>query len=82
MQVGLHAVRECLLFINNAHKGDFSAGIPLPQSRPLEDRITSLEGKDRDCFLRFMRRMLQWEPEKRSSAKELAEDEWIIKHTT
>lgn len=53
---------------------------------PLERRETSLEGEDkkedRECFLRFMRKMLQWEPEKRSSAGELTEDEWILKHTT
>ncbi|KAL3456637.1 kinase domain protein [Aspergillus heterothallicus] len=30
-------------------------------------------------FLRMMRRMLQWEPEKRSSARDLAQDEWIRK---
>jgi hypothetical protein len=28
-----------------------------------------------------MRKMLQWEPEKRSCARELVEDEWIVKHT-
>ncbi|KAG6188441.1 hypothetical protein E4U10_005257 [Claviceps purpurea] len=59
--------------------GEFCAGIPIPEPRPLEQRETSLKGEDKDCFLRFMRKMLQWEPEKRSSAKELAEDEWIVK---
>ncbi|GME41392.1 kinase-like protein [Neofusicoccum parvum] len=66
--------------------GDFCAGISIPESIPLEQRETSLEGEhrkeDRECFLRLMRKMLQWEPEKRSSAEELAEDEWIRKHTT
>jgi hypothetical protein len=46
---------------------------------PLERRETTLEGEDKESFLRMMRRMLQWEPEKRSSAKELAEDDWIRK---
>jgi hypothetical protein len=46
---------------------------------PLEKRETTLEGEDKESFLRMMRRMLQWEPEKRNSAKELAEDEWIRK---
>ncbi|KAG6186197.1 hypothetical protein E4U10_005854 [Claviceps purpurea] len=55
-------------------------GISIPESRPLEQRESVLEGEDRDCFLRFMKKMLQWEPEKRSSAKELLEDEWILKH--
>jgi hypothetical protein len=67
-------------------KGVFSAGIPIPRSRTLDDRDTSLQGEenreDRESFLRFMRKMLQWEPEKRSCARELAEDEWILKHTT
>ncbi|KAG6290732.1 hypothetical protein E4U46_001627 [Claviceps purpurea] len=62
--------------------GEFCAGIPIPEPRPLEQRKTSLKGEDKDCFLRFMRKMLQWEPEKRSSAKELAEDEWIVKQYT
>ncbi|KAK7536422.1 kinase-like domain-containing protein [Phyllosticta citribraziliensis] len=66
-------------FFNDA--GDFCAGIPIPESTPLERRETSLEGEDRECFLRLMRKMLQWEPEKRSSARELVEDEWIQKHT-
>ncbi|KAG6226044.1 hypothetical protein E4U25_008116 [Claviceps purpurea] len=56
------------------------SGISIPESRPLEQRESVLEGEDRDCFLRFMKKMLQWEPEKRSSAKELLEDEWILKH--
>ena len=67
-------------------KGVFSAGIPIPCPRTLDDRETSLQGEenkeDRELFLHFMRKMLQWEPEARSSARELAEDEWIIKHTS
>jgi len=63
--------------------GEFCAGIPLPAARSLEDRETTLRGEqeDRASFLRLMRKMLQWEPEKRSSAKELMEDEWLRKHT-
>lgn len=50
----------------------------LTERIPLEERETSLEGKaEREAFLRLMRKMLQWEPEKRSSARELAEDEWL-----
>ncbi|KAG6157464.1 hypothetical protein E4U11_005240 [Claviceps purpurea] len=57
-----------------------NVGISIPESKPLSQRETVLEGEDRDCFSRFMRKMLQWDPEKRSSAKELAEDEWVLKH--
>ncbi|GLB01970.1 hypothetical protein AtubIFM57258_000382 [Aspergillus tubingensis] len=50
----------------------------LTERIPLEERETSLEGKpEREAFLRLMRKMLQWEPSKRSSARELAEDEWL-----
>jgi serine/threonine-protein kinase SRPK3 len=72
------ATRGSLFCFNTPFEGEFCAGIPLPESRPLEDRETNLEGKERECFLRFMRKMLQWEPQKRSSARELAEDEWIL----
>jgi hypothetical protein len=52
----------------------------------LEQRETSLleesDAADRELFLRFMREMLQWEPEKRSTARELAEDEWVCKHAS
>lgn len=62
-------------------KGDFSAGIPTPGPKTLEYRETTLQGEenqeDRELFLRFKRKMLQWVPEARSCAKELAEDEWI-----
>lgn len=44
---------------------------------PLEQRETSLEGEDKEKFLRLVQKMLQWEPEKRSSAKKLEKDEWL-----
>ena len=66
------------------YTGQFCASIPLPEHKPIEDRETTLkdEGADRDRFLRLMRKMLQWDPEKRSSARELSEDEWIRAHTS
>ncbi|KAB8255137.1 kinase-like domain-containing protein [Aspergillus pseudonomiae] len=44
------------------------------------DLLTDPGKLEREMFLHFMRKMLQWEPSKRSSAKELAEDEWIHSH--
>ncbi|KAK0754519.1 kinase-like domain-containing protein [Schizothecium vesticola] len=52
--------------------------IPLPDAVSLEQRESSLEGESKDKFLAMMRKMLQWDPSKRSSAKELANDEWIM----
>lgn len=58
--------------------GTFCAGIPVQEHTPLEVREnSSLEGEEREKFLRLVRKMLQWEPERRSSAKELEEDEWL-----
>lgn len=52
--------------------------IPVPDAVPLEQRESSLEGEGKEKFLAMMRKMLQWEPSKRSSAKKLADDEWIM----
>lgn len=57
--------------------GELLAGISLKDRIPLEERETTLEGEDKARFLLLIRKMLQWEPGKRSSAKELKEDEWI-----
>ncbi|OAQ73078.1 CMGC/SRPK protein kinase [Pochonia chlamydosporia 170] len=59
-------------------KGDLRADIPLPDSISLEEKETSLEGESREKFLAMMRKILQWEPSRRSSAKALADDEWIM----
>lgn len=76
----LAAGRQAQKFFSET--GEFREKGLLKGPTPLEQRETTLEGdgEDRERFLRMMRRMLQWEPEKRSSARELAEDEWIRKH--
>ena len=57
--------------------GDFYAKALLENLIPLEQRETTLEGEDKASFLRLVQKMPQWEPAKRSSAKELQQDEWI-----
>ncbi|KAJ5247267.1 hypothetical protein N7468_002250 [Penicillium chermesinum] len=58
-------------------EGNFCAGIPVPEYTPLEARETTLEGEEKEKFLCLVRKMLQWEPGKRSSARELEEDDWV-----
>ncbi|KAK9415426.1 putative Protein kinase domain-containing protein [Seiridium unicorne] len=58
-------------------EGNFIAKVQLTDRVPLEEREITLEGRDKVSFLRLMRKMVEWEPSKRCSAKELAEDEWI-----
>ena len=48
-----------------------------PAPRPLELRENVLEGEDKARFLRFVSKMLRWEPSERSHAHELIDDEWI-----
>lgn len=43
----------------------------------LEDSEVYLEGENQKRFLAFLRKMLQWEPEKRPTALELLQDEWL-----
>lgn len=77
----LAAGRQAQKFFSET--GEFREKGLLKGPTPLEQRETTLkgeDGEDRERFLRMMRRMLQWEPAKRSSARELAEDVWIRKH--
>lgn len=73
----------CLIFCNlqsltfHICPGTFAAGIDLPDSTSLEEREAHLTGDDQRRFLDFMRKMLQWAPERRSPARELFEDPWL-----
>ncbi|KAM5508252.1 magnesium ion transporter [Microsporum canis] len=60
-----------------SNDGEFCPGVPIQDRVRIEERETALEGEDKARFLRLVQKMLQWEPSKRGSAKELAEDEWI-----
>lgn len=54
----------------------------MPDTVSLEQRETTLvDSNDRQLFLQFMSKMLQWDPSKRHSAKALAEDDWIRRNT-
>jgi serine/threonine protein kinase len=44
----------------------------------LEAELTALEGEAKTDFLRFLRRMLQWDADKRTSAQELLKDPWLV----
>ena len=49
----------------------------IPHDFNMRDSVRSIEGKDKEQFLNFVRKMLQWLPEKRESARELLEDPWL-----
>ncbi|KFA77297.1 hypothetical protein S40288_01269 [Stachybotrys chartarum IBT 40288] len=43
----------------------------------LENTISCMKGEEKRMFLKFVRRMLRWDPSERSTAKELLEDPWL-----
>ncbi|CAG8973431.1 hypothetical protein HYALB_00006457 [Hymenoscyphus albidus] len=51
--------------------------LPLLASSSLEAVEENLDGKDKEMFLNFVKSMLQWEPEKRKTARELLHDPWL-----
>jgi serine/threonine-protein kinase SRPK3 len=53
------------------------AGIPIPPTTILEESEENFEGEDKKAFLQFMRKMLQWVPEERQTAKQLLGDPWM-----
>ncbi|KAJ3514707.1 hypothetical protein NLJ89_g2229 [Agrocybe chaxingu] len=57
-------------------EGNWKAPIQIPDTS-LEEAENRLEGEDKIHFLKFIRRMLKWKPEERSSACELLEDDWL-----
>lgn len=61
--------------------GEFKHKDLIPNGVNLSDSVLSIEGEDKEQFLTFVRKMLQWLPEKRLSAKELLEDQWLSRES-
>lgn len=49
----------------------------IPHGLKTEDTVTGLEGEEKQEFLSFAKKMLQWLLEERKPAKELVEDPWL-----
>ncbi|KAF3003880.1 hypothetical protein E8E14_007789 [Neopestalotiopsis sp. 37M] len=60
-----------------SNDGIFTAGIDLPNSTSLEEIEMLLPRDEQEHFLKLMRKMLQWIPERRSTAAELYQDLWF-----
>lgn len=50
---------------------------PIPKGVSWESKEKRLEGKEKEEFLRFMKRMIQWDPERRATAAEMLEDPYL-----
>lgn len=64
------------LVIQNVLTGKSISDVPISGVR-LEEYEEHLEGENKKTFLRFLRKMLQWRPEDRSTARELLGDPWL-----
>lgn len=49
----------------------------VPKDFTWDSRCSSLEGEEREGFLRLVKRMIKWDPEERAKAGELVKDEWL-----
>ncbi|KAL8880423.1 MAG: hypothetical protein Q9198_002161 [Flavoplaca austrocitrina] len=53
------------------------ADIPVPARTSLDELEENLEEHNKEAFLRFMQKMLQWRPEDRQTASQLLGDDWL-----
>ncbi|KAM3434990.1 hypothetical protein MY4824_005143 [Beauveria thailandica] len=57
--------------------GNWRGSIPVPTTT-LEERVTQLDGQDKELMLGFVRHALRWLPEERPPADELVYDDWLM----
>lgn len=48
-----------------------------PATFNFNNMLVHMHGDDKHMFTMFIKRMLKWEPEERSTAKELLKDPWL-----
>ncbi|MCJ1399440.1 hypothetical protein MMC11_002642 [Xylographa trunciseda] len=57
--------------------GVWNTAIDIPKGLSLENSEENLDGRKKELFLQFMRKMLCWVPEERKTARELLKDPWL-----
>jgi hypothetical protein len=64
--------------MNIIHRsGEFLAMCSVPP-RTLTDTVTTITGEEKEQFLRFIGRILQWLPEQRATATDLLDDTLML----
>ncbi|CVK98585.1 related to dis1-suppressing protein kinase dsk1 [Fusarium mangiferae] len=51
--------------------------VPAPGDFSFENTISYMSGEEKARFIRFIKRMVKWSPEERSTARELLDDPWL-----
>ncbi len=65
----LHSLIHCL--------GEWKGDVPIPETT-LALAEARLQGEEKEHFLTFMRKMLQWNPEDRKDLEDVFMDEWLL----
>jgi hypothetical protein len=61
----------------NYRAGHFKFPGLISKERGFENKLTVLEGDEKQMFLNFVSRLLRWRPEDRGTAQELLSDPWL-----
>lgn len=64
--------KELTLHLRNTQK----TGIVL-SNFTFESTLSKVNGEEKRMFITFVNRMIKWNPEERSTAKELLQDPWL-----
>jgi len=70
-------VREFCVLTTLFPPGDFIRKDLIPRDLRIAETVTLFQGEEKQQFLDFVTKMLQWQPEKRSTAKDLLEDPFL-----
>lgn len=52
-------------------------GVPIPDTS-LGYQESRLQAEEKEMFLTFLKKILQWKPEDRKSIRDIIEDEWLL----
>lgn len=70
-------LRHLLASLLNYSLGTWRDVVPLPNIS-LEAAEKRLQGEEKELFLTFLRKMLQWRPEDRKGIQDVFMDEWLL----
>jgi serine/threonine-protein kinase SRPK3 len=68
---------NAVLRVLKQYLGKWKGRVPIPETS-LNILEARLEGQEKELFLNFFRKMLQWKPEDRSDIQDIFMDEWLL----
>lgn len=57
--------------------GNFKAQTISPTTFNFENTLSHVQGEEKSMFIKFIKRIVTWNPDERSTAKELLQDPWL-----